>query len=97
MANNNITNDSALPLAFSAAEALSFKLFFSFDYAGHGPWDKSVVSSMITKYGSSSAYFKEGQKPFVSIFEGPDKAADWQDIKKNTTCFLIPDWSSVGA
>jgi hypothetical protein len=23
--------------------AVSFKLFFSFDYAGHGPWDQEVV------------------------------------------------------
>ncbi|KAL2126801.1 hypothetical protein VTI74DRAFT_213 [Chaetomium olivicolor] len=51
MASNDATNNVGLPLAFSAAEALGFELFFSFDYAGTGPWDKSVVTDMIKKYG----------------------------------------------
>lgn len=97
MARNEATTTNSVPLAFKAAEALGFKLFFSFDYAGNGTWAKSDVTNLITKYSSSSAYFKEGQKPFVSTFEGPDQAADWVDIKKDTNCFLVPDWSSVGA
>ncbi|KAK4120514.1 glycoside hydrolase family 71 protein [Parathielavia appendiculata] len=36
MAKDDATNDVAPPLAFSAAEALGFGLFFSFDYDGNG-------------------------------------------------------------
>lgn len=97
MANNDTTNNIALPLAFDAATALGFKLFFSFDYAGNGPWDKIVVRNMIAQYGPKSAYFKRGSQAFVSTFEGPDNAADWQSIKTDTQCFFIPDWSSIGA
>lgn len=42
-----------LPLAFSAAEAVGFKLFFSFDYAGNGPWPKSEVIGILDYYGAS--------------------------------------------
>ncbi|KAL2126620.1 hypothetical protein VTI74DRAFT_527 [Chaetomium olivicolor] len=97
MANDDSTNDAALPLAFNAAEALNFKLFFSFDYAGNGPWPKSTVTDMINKYGQSVAYFKRGPQPFVSTFEGPGNAEDWHRIKADTNCFFIPDWSSIGA
>ncbi|KAF2437531.1 carbohydrate-binding module family 24 protein, partial [Karstenula rhodostoma CBS 690.94] len=86
-----------LPLAFSAAEAVGFKLFFSFDYAGNGPWPKSEVISMISYYAASSAYFQYNGKPFVSTFEGPERSEDWTDIKASTGCFFIPDWSSLGA
>jgi glycosyl hydrolase family 71 len=89
IARNEETNNGAVSLAFDAADAMGFKLFFSFDYAGHGAWDKSDVTDLITKYRSRGAYFHEGEKPFVSTFEGPDNAADWQDIKMNTNCFLI--------
>jgi hypothetical protein len=62
MANNDTTNDVALPLAFSAATTLGFELFFSFDYAGNGPWDKSVVTDMINSYGPKPAYHNQGLK-----------------------------------
>ena len=97
MANNDATNNVALPLAFNAATTLGFKLFFSFDYAGNGAWAQTVVRSMIDEHGVKSAYFKRGSQPFVSTFEGPDNAADWTWIKAQTNCFFIPDWSSVGA
>ncbi|KAK4096690.1 carbohydrate-binding module family 24 protein [Parathielavia hyrcaniae] len=97
MASDDPANDVALPLAFDAAVALEFELFFSFDYAGNGPWAKSVVTDMISTYGSSIAYHKRAGKPFVSTFEGPANAIDWQDIKRDTDCFFMPDWSSIGA
>ncbi|KAK4100216.1 glycoside hydrolase family 71 protein [Parathielavia hyrcaniae] len=97
MAQGDTTNDVALPLAFSAAASLGFQLLFSFDYAGSGPWDKSVIISMINEYGAESTYGKRGQKPLVSTFEGPSNAGDWQEIKAATDCFFIPNWSSVGA
>jgi hypothetical protein len=29
--------------------------------------------------------------------EGPGNADDWKTIKAATSCFFIPDWSSLGA
>lgn len=91
-------NGPQIANAFTAANFWGFKLFFSFDYAGGGPWDKADVISLLRTYTSNSAYFRhEGSKPLVSTFEGPEKAADWPDIKAQTGCFFIPDWSSLGA
>lgn len=95
-ANEPHTTES-LDLAFSAAASRGFKLFFSFDYAGNGPFDQSDVISYINKYAASSAYFQHNGKPFVSTFEGPENAADWVAIKSATGCFFVPDWSSEGA
>jgi hypothetical protein len=97
MAWKDKTNDASVEMAFAAANTKGFKLFFSFDYAGNGPWDKDVVTSMIQKYGSDSSYFQYNGRPFVSTFEGPGSADDWVTIKANTNCFFMPDWSSVGA
>ncbi|KAJ5827408.1 hypothetical protein N7447_004171 [Penicillium robsamsonii] len=97
MAWEDKTNDASVAMAFTAAEAKGFRLFFSFDYAGNGPWDQDVVTSMIQKYSSSSSYFQYEGKPFVSTFEGPGNADDWVTIKAKTNCFFVPDWSSVGA
>lgn len=87
----------SLDLAFSAASSLGFKLFFSFDYAGNGPFDQSDVISYINKYAASPAYYRHNGKPFASTFEGPLNAADWVAIKSATGCFFVPDWSSEGA
>lgn len=97
MANEEDTTRSSVPLAFDAAAAVGFKLFFSFDYAGNGAWDKQVVIDLITQYSASSAYFYRGSQAFVSTFEGPENAVDWIDIKSQTGCFFMPDWSSLGA
>lgn len=97
MAANDTTNDKALPLAFSAAKEEGFKLLFSFDYAGNGPWRKSKVIQMIQEYGVKAEYFKRGSLPLVSTFEGPKQANEWNEIKKAAPCFFMPDWSSVGA
>ncbi|KAJ5951187.1 uncharacterized protein N7479_009600 [Penicillium vulpinum] len=91
------TNDASVEMAFTAASSVGFQLFFSFDYAGNGPWDQEVVIDMIQKYGTTSAYFHHNGKPFVSTFEGPGNADDWVTIKAQTNCFFVPDWSSVGA
>jgi hypothetical protein len=97
MASNDTTNEVALPLAFNAANDLAFKLLFSFDYAGNGPWAKAVVIDMINEYGAKDSYYKHGSKALASTFEGPGNTADWVDIKAETGCFFIPDWSSIGA
>lgn len=36
-------NEACVATAFSAASATGFKLLFSFDYAGGGPWPKQKV------------------------------------------------------
>ncbi|KAE8416193.1 glycosyl hydrolase family 71-domain-containing protein [Aspergillus pseudocaelatus] len=97
MARRDPTNYHSLEMAFVAANTVGFKLFFSFDYAGNGPWDQDEVTALIQKYGSNGAYFQHNAQPFVSTFEGPSNADDWIGIKQKTNCFLVPDWSSVGA
>lgn len=92
------TTETSLGNAFIAAENVGFRLFFSFDYAGNGPWDKADVIDLMTSYaGTSLTYFHHNDQPLCSTFEGPGNAADWTDIKKETGCFFVPDWSSLGA
>ncbi|PYI03726.1 alpha-1,3-glucanase/mutanase [Aspergillus sclerotiicarbonarius CBS 121057] len=91
------TNTQSLENAFAAAVNTGFSLFFSFDYAGNGAWAKDDVLSMLNTYTSEKAYWLYNEKPFVSTFEGPDNADDWIDIKEQTGCFFMPDWSSEGA
>jgi hypothetical protein len=90
-------NYDALALAFQAAQNKNFKLFFSFDYAGNGPWPLEDVRDLILRYGGSAAYYKYNSLPLVSTFEGPGNADDWITIKQQAPCFFIPDWSSLGA
>lgn len=97
MAAGEEMNDKSVAAVFAKAEQLGFHLFFSFDYAGKGPWDKGDVTKMIQKYASSPAHFRHEGKPMVSTFEGPDQAEDWIDIKAATGCFFVPSWSSLGA
>ncbi|KAH7406789.1 putative extracellular alpha-1,3-glucanase/mutanase, partial [Phaeosphaeria sp. MPI-PUGE-AT-0046c] len=87
-----------LSLAFQAANAVGFKLFFSFDYAGLGAWPKESVIEKLTEYGPNYAYFKNSAgKPLASTFEGWENASDWPEIKLQTNAIFIPDWSSRGA
>ncbi|GFF32841.1 Pc15g01400 [Aspergillus udagawae] len=81
MAWEDKTNDASVEMAFTAANAKGFKLFFLFNYAGNGPWDKNVYKG----------------RSFVSIFKGSSNADDWAIIKAETNCFFMPDWSSAGA
>lgn len=92
-----VDNDAQIANAFTAADSLGFKLFFSFDYAGNGPWAESDVYNLIRTYGSNTAYYHYNGAPFVSTFEGTDNANDWITIKAETGCFFMPDWSSRGA
>lgn len=97
MAHGEATNEKSVADAFTVAESLGFKLFFSFDYAGNGAWPKAEVISLLQKYSSSSAHYRHNGQAFVSTFEGPANANDWVSIKSETGCFFVPDWSSVGA
>ncbi|CAI7565273.1 unnamed protein product [Penicillium viridicatum] len=91
------TTSTSMPNAFIAAENLKFSLFFSFDYAGNGAWDKDDVLNLLQQYVSSSAYYLHGRTPLVSTFEGPGNADDWVYLKSKMSLFFVPDWSSVGA
>ncbi|KAF7715037.1 Glucan endo-1,3-alpha-glucosidase [Penicillium ucsense] len=97
MAYDDPTNIKALPAAFAAADSVGFKLFFSFDYAGNGDWPKNDVINLIKQYSTHSSYFFYKGKAFVSTFEGPGRANDWNLIKASTNCFFVPSWSSIGA
>ncbi|KAH8881777.1 hypothetical protein GQ53DRAFT_667060 [Thozetella sp. PMI_491] len=97
MAYGEATTQSQLPLAFAAANAAGFKLFFSIDYAGNGLWPKADVLSLLKRWIPDGAYYRNGAKPMVSTFEGTAAAKDWTDIKAQTGCYFIPDWSSLGA
>lgn len=94
---NGTSNERQIPLAFQVANSVGFKLFFSFDYDGNGPWPKDDVLALMTNYQTNGAYYTENSQPLVSTFEGGSNATDWIDIKSETDCFLIPDWSSLGA
>lgn len=60
MAYHDSTNGLFLENAFARAGDLSFKLFFSFDYTGNGPWPKDDVISLINWYKGNSAYYYRG-------------------------------------
>lgn len=97
MAWNDPTNDPSLVDAFNTANSLGFKLFFSLDYAGNGPWPVDEVLNLLGKFSSQSSYYRYQGKPFVSTFEGPESADDWKLIKERTGAFFVPDYSSLGA
>jgi hypothetical protein len=98
MAWGDPTNDAQLPNAFNAAIAAGgFQQFFSFDYAGNGPWEANIVIALLSQYVTSPAYYFYGDQPLVSTFEGPNSASDWPGIKEATGSYFIPDWSSQGA
>ncbi|KAF3346520.1 Exocyst complex component 1 [Verticillium dahliae VDG2] len=90
-------NADQIKNAFAAARVKSFKLLFSFDYAGRGPWPAGEVLDLLRQYAGDSAHFMHNGLPLVSTFEGPDQANDWISIKAQVPCFFVPDWSSKGA
>lgn len=92
------TLGTSLSKAFEAADDLGFKMIFSYDYAGGGPWSSNIVVSMTLLYSGYSSYYKDDKgRPVVSTFEGPGQAGDWEYIIKKTNAAFIPDWSSLGA
>ncbi|KAF2647967.1 carbohydrate-binding module family 24 protein [Lophiostoma macrostomum CBS 122681] len=92
------TNDGSIERMFGAAERKGFKLIFSFDYAGNGPFPKEEVDYWLDMYLGSSAYFHHSTgQPLVSTFEGPESADDWIELKKKHNVFFMPSYSSLGA
>lgn len=86
-----------LPTAFQAAHDKHFSLFFSFDYAGNGPWKAGDVAALLEQYTASTTYYLYKGQYIVSTFEGPAHAEDWIDLKQQYNVFFVPDWSSIGA
>ncbi|EAW20625.1 uncharacterized protein NFIA_030580 [Aspergillus fischeri NRRL 181] len=81
MAWEDKTNDASVEMAFTAANAKGFKLFFSFDYAGNGPWDQDVVirpgnaADWVTIKAKTNCFFMPdwssvGAKPAVGLANG---------------------------
>lgn len=79
------------------ANKVGFKLFFSFDYAGRGPWDRGAVKSFLDEFVGNGAYYKENGLPLVSTFEGWEQSNDWKILKQSIPMIFVPDWSSLGA
>ncbi|KAK0616829.1 glycoside hydrolase [Immersiella caudata] len=77
-------------------EVGDFVLFISFDMAV-GEWPVSQVIDLINRYKSSKAQMLVDGDPFVSTFEGPSWADNWNTVREETGgIFLVPDWSSIG-
>ena len=75
MANADPVNDAAVSIFFDQAEELRFQLFFSFDYAGNGPWPISNVTLLpflidTYKYGKATID-KEG----LTVWHRPQPAS----------------------
>ncbi|KAF4227426.1 hypothetical protein CNMCM6805_003038 [Aspergillus fumigatiaffinis] len=90
-------NAQSIPLAFEAAQAAGFKIFFSFDYVARGPWNQDDVTELLLRYKVNEAYYRNKGRLLASTFEGLENAEEWRNIKADTDCFFIPDWSSLGA
>ncbi|CAK1363204.1 Mutanase [Cercospora beticola] len=88
--------DQSIANAFQAANSLGFKLLFSFDYAGNGPWPASAVINYMKQYGPNSAHMTYNGKPIATTFEGTQNSGDWANIKSQTNCFFVPEWASIG-
>jgi Glycosyl hydrolase family 71 len=96
---NDDFTDTQLNNTYSAAEKYgnNFKLFLSFDYGAVPAYDAATIIRRINAHsGSPAQYNYTTGKPLVSTFEGPSHAADWGNIKTQTNCFFIPDYSSQG-
>lgn len=87
--------------AFAAATELSqqgraFSLFPSFDMAC-GSWSVEQVVALISEFQASPVYYAVNGLPFVSTFEGPGWAENWEAVRAATGgIYLVPDWSSLG-
>jgi Glycosyl hydrolase family 71 len=96
---NDTFTDSQLDNAYSAAESYGndFQLFLSFDYGAVPDYDAYTIIRRINAHsGSPAQYNYTAGKPLASTFEGWQHAGDWANIKAQTNCFFIPDYSSQG-
>ncbi|TMW56127.1 hypothetical protein Poli38472_008775 [Pythium oligandrum] len=96
IASGDPNNEVIINNAFNAADAVGFKMFFSFDYASRGAWAAGSVIDYINRFKGRASYYKIDVRPYVSTFEGPGNANDWYSIKGATNCYFVPDWTSIG-
>ena len=90
-----LLNENQLDTAYDVADQIGFKLLISFDQ-GCCTWNVNDVSRIINKYQGRPSYYKVNGKPFVSTFEGPSFASQWNTVTKATgEIYLVPDWASV--
>jgi len=62
-----------------------------------GEWPIHQVVHLINRFKTSKSQMSEAGSPFVSTFEGPDWADNWNVVRHETGgIFLVPDWSSLG-
>lgn len=62
-----------------------------------GDWVVEQVVDIINEFRASCAQHTVGGLPFVSTFEGPGWAENWEAVKRATGgIYLVPDWSSLG-
>lgn len=62
-----------------------------------GQWPVHQVAYLINRSKSSKAQMTVDGNPFVSTFEGPEWAENWNIVRHETGgIFLVPDWSSLG-
>ncbi|KAJ5320666.1 CAZyme family GH71 and CBM24 [Penicillium antarcticum] len=71
VAHGKATNEKSVEDAFSVAESLGFKLFFSLDYAGNGAWPKSEVEMISSNdYGEYHYIGPLNDKAYVAFTTG---------------------------
>ncbi|ORY45022.1 glycosyl hydrolase family 71-domain-containing protein [Leucosporidium creatinivorum] len=69
---HDTTDSDQMTKAFAAAEAVGFKLFFSFDmvYFSNADGSRWIYDEYLTPFGPSSAHYTYDSKIFVSTFSG---------------------------
>lgn len=84
--------------AFTAAEALNFKLIISFDMSYD--WQEADMVSLVASHASSSSYFLWDNTPLVSTYSGEGNGdAFWSSFKstlaaRGITITLAPAFTS---
>lgn len=97
IAQQDPNTDSVLQKAYTAAEKVgNFSIFLSFDYLSGGAWPVDRVVDTINRYKTHPAQFYYNDSPLVSTFEGVGNIDDWEEIRNQTDCFAMPDWTSLG-
>ena len=87
-----------IDLAYAAAEAAGFKLFYSFDM-GYS-WDAATIATIVAKHASSASTYRWNNQVLVSTFAGESYGnAFWASVKTNLaakgiTISLAPAFTS---
>ena len=91
--------EAQLRLAYKTANDVTpgeFVMFLSFDMAA-GDWKVLQVIDLINEFKVLPAQCGVDTLPFVSTFEGPQWAENWNSVRLRTGgIFLVPSWTSIG-